>query len=46
MRRLLLLAALVAFAVWRARKLDAHDRENGYGPYADVKPVTKESADR
>ena len=46
MRRLLLLAALVAFVVWRGRKLDSYDREHGFGPYAEVKPVTSESLAR
>ena len=40
MKRLVLLAALVGFVVWRGRRLEAHDREHGYGAYADVRPVT------
>ena len=40
MPRLLFLAAIVAFAVWRARRLDAYDRAHGFGPYADVVPVS------
>lgn len=39
MKRLVFLAALVGFVVWRGRKLEDHDREHGYGAYADVKPV-------
>jgi hypothetical protein len=39
MKRLVLVAALVAFVVWRGRRLDRHDRAHGYGAYADVKPV-------
>lgn len=40
MKRLVALAALVAFVVWRGRRLDEHDRQHGYGAYADVKPVS------
>jgi hypothetical protein len=40
MKRLLLLAAIVGFVVWRGRRLDQYDREHGFGAYADVKPVT------
>ena len=43
MPRLLLFAAGIGLAVWRARALDRYDRENGLGRYADVKPVVKES---
>ena len=43
MRRLLLLALVVGL-VLRKRKLDAYDREHGFGAYAEVKPVVKESA--
>ena len=40
MSRLVFLAAIVAFVVWRGRRLDAYDRAHGFGPYADVIPVT------
>ncbi len=36
MRRLLLLAALVAFVLWRNKKITEHDRAHGFGAYADV----------
>ena len=39
MRRLLLLAALVAFVTWRNRRLTELDRRHGFGPYAKVIPV-------
>ena len=39
MPRLVLLAAIIAFAVWRGKRLDAYDRAHGFGPYADVVPV-------
>lgn len=39
MKRLVLLAAVVGFVVWRGRRLEEHDREHGYGAYADVRPV-------
>ncbi len=39
MRRLLLLAALVAVVVWRNRRLTELDRIHGFGPYAKVIPV-------
>ncbi len=41
MKRLLLFAALVAFLVWRDRRLAAHDRAHGFGPYAEVTPVAR-----
>lgn len=40
MRRVLVLAVIVGFAVWRSRQLDASDRQNGFGAYAPVMPVT------
>lgn len=40
MKRLVLLAALVGFVVWRGRRLEAHDREHGFGAYADFRPVS------
>ncbi len=42
MKRLLLLAALVGFVVWRGRRLEQYDREHGFGAYADVRPVAKD----
>ncbi len=39
MRRLVLLAVLVGFALWRARTLDRYERAHGYGPYAPVRPA-------
>ncbi len=39
MRRLLLLAAVAAFVVWRNRRLTELDRIHGFGPYAKVIPV-------
>lgn len=39
MRRVLMLGALIAFAVWRKQKLDAHDKAHGYGAYAPVRPI-------
>lgn len=42
MKRLLFFAGLMAFLVWRSRTLDAHDREHGYGAYADVAPITED----
>ena len=41
MRRLLLLAAIIGFVVWRGRTLDRYDRANGFGPYADIAPVDR-----
>lgn len=41
MRRLLVLAAIVGFVVWRGRTLDRYDRANGFGPYAEVAPVDR-----
>lgn len=40
MKRLLCLAAIIGFVVWRGRRLDQYDREHGLGAYANVKPVT------
>ena len=41
MRRLLLLAAIIGFVVWRGRTLDRYDRTHGFGPYADVLPADR-----
>ena len=41
MRRLLLLAAITGFVVWRARTLDRYDRAHGFGPYADLLPADR-----
>ena len=43
MPRLLFFAAVIGLVVWRARALERYDRANGFGRYADVKPVVKES---
>jgi uncharacterized membrane protein YhfC len=40
MRRVLVLAAVIGFALWRARRFDESDRAQGFGAYAKVVPVT------
>lgn len=40
MPRLVLFAAVVAFLVWRGRKLNECDRTHGFGAYAKVVPVS------
>ena len=42
MKRLVFLAALVGFVVWRGRRLEQYDREHGLGSYADVRPVVRD----
>ena len=38
-RRLVILAILIGFVIWRGRTLDRYDRVHGYGPYAPVRPT-------
>ncbi len=40
MRRLVLLAAVVAFVLWRNKQITEHDRAHGFGAFAAVVPVT------
>lgn len=39
MRRLIILTTLVAFVVWRNKRITEHDRTHGFGAYARVVPV-------
>jgi hypothetical protein len=39
MKKLVVLGLLVGFLVWRKRAFDASDRRNGYGAYANLRPV-------
>ncbi|WP_436795730.1 hypothetical protein [Actinospongicola halichondriae] len=40
MKRLILLAAIVGFVVWRGRRLERYDRDHAHGAYARVVPVS------
>lgn len=40
MKRLLLVAGVLAFLKWRHDRFDADDREQGFGAYAPVAPAS------